>query len=145
MVLAPPISPDAVPPPPAHLKEDGRGRAYWQTYWEGAGSWLTAADLPGLTRLCELWDLWQDVKEGMLSQGDGHIYTVSRRRGTTGKYVGHPMLSTLRELATLMEHLEAGLGLNPVERSRIRIERGEKGSPLDEWSRNRAARKAEAG
>lgn len=141
IIVAEPASPDSVPTPPMSLKDKGRGQEYWAVYWTHAAAWLTQADMPMVTRLCELWDLYDDLRQGIMLQTDGHYYYESRQRGRTGKNVGHPMLASVKDVVALMERLEGDLGLSPVERSRIRLERGEKGSPLDEWQRSRQARK----
>jgi P27 family predicted phage terminase small subunit len=142
VVIAEPV--ETIPPRPDTLKEGGRGASYWQTYWTYAAGWLTKADEPLVVRLCELWDVYDAMFRGAHVQTDGTFYTISRSRGSTGKFVPHPMTSHLRNLSEHIERLEGDLGLNPVERSRIRIDTGQKGSSLDEWQREREARKQAA-
>lgn len=142
VVIAEPV--EATPPRPSTLKDGGRGAAYWDIYWTHAAGWLTKADEPLVIRLCELWDIYDGLWRGAHLQTDGTFYTTSRSRGTSGKFLPHPMTAHLRNLSEHIERLEGNLGFNPVERSRIRIDPGAKGSTLDEWQRSREARKQAA-
>lgn len=137
---------ELIPPYPPSLKEGGRGREYWTIYWTHAADWLGLTDLPAVTRLCELWDAYTAMMGAMAS--DGYTVTVTNGRGrssgSVGKQAAHPAWPTMNHLLQQMERLEGTLGFNPVDRSRIRVERSEKGSPLDEWRSHRAERKTSA-
>lgn len=135
---------------PMALKPGGMGRRFWRLYWEKA-PWLAAADYPMVLRLCELWDVWASLKARMLDDGSGEpwVEVVKARRSRndssrdTVAHRVHPMLSSLMHVMTQMERLEGLLGLNPVDRSRIRIAGGEDQSSLDSWKKRRDSRKAD--
>lgn len=135
-ILATPAAPETVPPFPPSLKEGGRGQQYWTIYWIHARSWLSDADFPMVVRLCEVWDTYANVM-GTMAQEGYTVVSTSRRASYRGKSVPHPMLGHLKVLLPEMERLESMLGLNPVSRSRVRVQAEEKGSPLDQWQRAR--------
>lgn len=134
---------EEIPPYPPSLKEGGRGQEYWNIYWTHAADWLAMTDLPAVTRLCELWDTYAAIMSTMATEG--YTIKVTDGRGQTpgarGKQGPHPVWPTMNHLLQQMERIEGDLGFNPVDRSRIRVERGERGSPLDEWRSTRASRK----
>lgn len=130
-----------MPPYPPSLKEGGRGQEYWTTYWTHAADWLGLTDLPAVTRMCEMWDVYAELMAAMHTDGLTITGSASGRNSATrGKQVPHPLFPTLNQVLDKMERMEGTLGFNPVDRSRIRVERGERGSPLDEWQRSRKER-----
>ena len=148
LVVAMPIS--GRPNYPMSLKPGGTGRRFWRLYWEKA-PWLAAADYPVVLRLCELWDIWVSLRDRMLDDGSGDPWVPTERTRTKkGEYTdhvahrAHPMLAHMLHVMTQMERLEGLLGLNPVDRSRIRVQGGEERSSLDTWNQRRAERKGKA-
>jgi phage terminase small subunit len=121
-----------VPKPPDLLRVGRRGRRAWRDYWTSA-HWLTLADYETVVRLCVLIDHTDAMLEYFEANGifgkdkDG----VDSASGPYGQY-----LRAIHEMLVI----EDRLGLSPVERSRIRIESKQKGSPLDAWRDRRKAR-----
>lgn len=93
-----------------------------------------------MTRLCELWDTYTAAMAAMMSDGGPAVESRSRRIEMKGRMLAHPLLAPIRNLSEQMERLEADLGLNPVDRARIRVGKPDKGSSLDEWQKRRASR-----
>ncbi len=124
---------DFIPPPPATLKVGNHGRRAWRTYWRDAGAWLEMADYEIIARLCLLIDQTDQMLEHLDKNG---IFWTDEDGAIHASTVHGQYLRTIRE----MERLEDRLGLNPVERARIRVEPQKKGSPLDQWREGRAKR-----
>lgn len=144
MVLALPVQ--GRPNYPMSLKPSGRGRRYWRLYWEKA-PWLAAADYPMVLRLCELWDIYDSLRARVLEDGLGEpYYQTNTKRRTSAReeapYRIHPMWQTVMNMLRDMERLESLLGLNPVERSRIRVSSGTEESSLESWQRARQERQS---
>ena len=51
-------------------------------------------------------------------------------------------IDILKPILDDMRRLEGDLGLNPVDRARVRLTKEEEGSPLDRWQRDRARAQA---
>ena len=121
-----------VPPCPDSIPVASLGRKYWKLYWTAAGNWLAQADIPAVVRLCELHNvaktLWDTI------QRDG---TVRENAKEGGPHVAHPMLREWDNVLGRIERIEDRLGLNPTERSRIRLQVKESESALDRWQRGR--------
>lgn len=121
-----------VPEPPSDIKGGSEGRRFWRHYWKTAGQWLVAADYPLVVRLCRLHNIASAMQVAM----DREEYTVQPKPEVEIS-VGHPMLGDYDRIIGRIERLEDRLGLNPVERSRIRVTPKEKESALDRWSSDR--------
>lgn len=121
-----------VPDAPADLKVGSEGRRYWRLYWKHAGGWLVRADYPLVVRLCRM----HNVAERMMHtiEGDG-MFVQSE---STGKHHAHTLLAAYDRVIGRIERLEDRLGLNPVERSRIRVQPKEKETALDRWNSDRS-------
>jgi len=124
----------AIPECPSDIKVGTEGRTYWRLYWKKAGSWLVEADIPVVTRLCRLHNVAAALMAGIESEA---LYRVSSDK-EGARSTAHPMLRDYDMVAGRIERLEDRLGLNPVERSRIRIQVKEKESPLDRWAGSRS-------
>jgi len=144
VVYAEEAHPEEIPTPPHTLMQGGRGEANWKIYWTHANAWLTEADIPAVTRICELWDQYAHI-QAMIASDGGVTYTNEMRRGMSkGKQVAHPLLRELRVVSKEMQELEQDLGFNPVARARVRVGSASKESPLDQWQRRRSQRPAQA-
>lgn len=125
MVFA--TTPAGVPAYPTELKHNGKGRRYWRIYWRHASSWLAKADYPAVVRLCRLHDMADDILRKIDELG------MFRYMERGDYYVANPLVHDLEKIYERIERTEASLGLNPVERSRIRVQVKEQESSLDAW------------
>jgi len=119
-----------IPEPPSDIKGGSEGRRYWRHYWKTAGEWLVSADYPLVVRLCRLVNLAERLQQGIDEDG---LYAHQSDK-ENARHTAHPMLGELHRVFGQIERLEDRLGLNPVERSRIRITPKEKESALDRWA-----------
>lgn len=119
-----------IPQAPEGLRGGTIGRYYWRHYWRSA-TWLTRADIPLVGRLCLLWNIAQRLMDGIESDS---LYDAPEpgKRATA-----HPLLLDYDRVIGRIERIEDRLGLNPVERSRIRIQVKERKTALDAWRENR--------
>jgi hypothetical protein len=126
----PTVTVGKVPTVPKALKVGLPGRVYWRMYWTHAMGWLTAADYPTVLRLCQMHDVCAKLMREIEADGLTHM---TERGGKSA----HSLLVDWRHISLLIERLECLLGLNPVERSRIRISAETQESSLDAWRRGR--------
>jgi P27 family predicted phage terminase small subunit len=122
-----------VPTAPKDLKRGTEGREYWDLYWQHAGAWLVRADYPLVVRLCRLHNVAEYVRKRMDAEG---MFVVSE---TTERSSMHSLMGAYDRTLGRIERLEDRLGLNPVERSRIRVTPKEKESAIDRWNSDRTA------
>ncbi|MEZ0490793.1 phage terminase small subunit P27 family [Kineococcus sp. TBRC 1896] len=116
---------EGVPAVPQQLLDAGRAR--WRQVW-GHASWLSpAADVPTVTRLCELEDLVEALRSQLA--GDGAMVT-----GSTGQLRMHPAWAEIRAVLDRLLKLESALGLTPAARSALgvaEVQRAQEVSPLE--------------
>jgi hypothetical protein len=111
------------------------GRRYWRLYWKQGAGWIGMADYPLVARLCLLQDLAHRVHQKV--EETNLIQRGLTTDGVPTMVVNHMLNDYLRIIGQI-ERLESLLGLNPVERSRIRVQAVTAGSSLDNWKRARA-------
>jgi P27 family predicted phage terminase small subunit len=124
-------APEAIPPPPEHLCETGRG--HWDRIWRQAAAWLSESDAGAAERYCWLFD-WLDVmREAVVEQG----LTV---RGSTGQPTAHPLLARIEAANSELRLLEGRLGLDPSARSALGVAEVQRVSKLTEMMRRQQER-----
>lgn len=104
----------------------------WRMYWKEA-HWLTLADYEAVGRVCMLIDHIDAMLEHFETNG---IFQTDKSGSLVASSAYGQYLRAVRELSLV----EDRLGLNPVERNRIRIEQKKQGSPLDAWRERRQQR-----
>lgn len=141
-----------VPSRPASIADKTIGARYWEHYWTHAGNWLANADYPLVERLCVLHNvadqILKTINEDGMFKGDPPKETATVKRGPgrppkisptlrPGNRTVTRVLVDWQRILAQMERIEDRLGLNPVERSRIRIQVKEHESALDRWRSDR--------
>jgi hypothetical protein len=120
-----------VPEPPPDIRRGTEGRRYWDLYWTHAGAWLVRADYPMVARLCRLHNVASFIMGKINSEG---MFILSE---STGRSSLNTLMNGWDRTLGRIERIEDRLGLNPVERSRIRVTPKEKESALDRWHSDR--------
>ena len=116
---------DGVPAVPEQLLEVGQAR--WRQVW-GHATWLSpAADVPTVTRLCELEDLVAALRSQLATDG-------AMSAGSHGQQRLHPAWAEIRAVVDRLLRLESALGLTPVARSQLgvaEVQQAKELSPLE--------------
>jgi P27 family predicted phage terminase small subunit len=98
------------PAPPEGLGQAGRG--LWELVWRDGSGWLSRADVPLVSLLCEA----ADERERWLALVANEGPTFTTEKG----YVGiHPAVSQVRALGREMMTMLGLLGFTPSDRARL--------------------------
>lgn len=114
------------PPVPASLIEDGPGAARWGRIWRDA-SWLSPDnDLDLITRLCEIEDRRQLMKEALAEEG---FYVV----GSQGQTRPNPLIAQVKAAEAQILQMEGVCGLTPSSRGAMGVGevKGPEANPLN--------------
>jgi P27 family predicted phage terminase small subunit len=121
---------DRIPDPPTHLKAAGKAR--WEQVWGVADKWLIPdLDYGLLIRYCEGWDT-----RAFLNRSIARNFWV---KGSVGQTRISPAVTTRQQLDAELLSMEKELGLSPVARARIHVEKRQK-APERKLDRYVAAR-----
>lgn len=126
-----------LPPLPASLVEDGAGAARWERIWREA-RWLSpAADAAIITRLCEVEDRRQGMKEALAAEG---FYVV----GSQGQMRPNPLIAQVKAAEAQILQMEGVCGLTPSSRGAMGVGevKGPVANPLNDLLTKAANRHA---
>lgn len=117
LAVVPTSHPEAIPAPPADLKD--AGRAAWIEAW--SVPWAYESDGRAIARLARLEDERAILLEGLRAVGSLLEKPIVTPKGEVvgTEYYTNPAHRELRRLDTAIKELQAPLGLTPMARSRL--------------------------
>lgn len=126
-----------VPPVPECLLEDGVGAVRWERIWREA-RWLSPdTDIALITRLCEVEDRRQGMKEALADEG---FYVV----GSQGQMRQNPLIAQVKAAEAQILQMERECGLTPSSRGAMGVGevKGPAANPLNDLLTKAANRHA---